>query len=116
GAPIPVNGSVDFSLQKTMNGEFLDIGNGHLQASANIVFVMTADIQGKLDCGQKHFDGALKNGMYSGLFIINGLFGGPFSADYDGAKSAFVNGKWELHELTNSFGKCTGTWFANWVP
>jgi hypothetical protein len=116
GAPIPVNGTIDFFLQQTMTGEFFDIGNGKLNAAANIVFVMTADIQGKLDCGTKHFDGALLNGVYSGLFVINGMFDGPLTADYDAPTASFVNGKWELHELTSSFGTCTGTWFANWVP
>lgn len=116
GAPIPVNGSVDFFLQKTMNGEFLDIGNGLLQSVTNGVFLMTADIQGKVDCGLKHFDGALVNGKYSGFVIINGTFDGPISADYDAQAAAFVNGYWELHETSSSFGTCTGTWFANWVP
>src|SRR5262249_41652331 len=40
GAPIAVNGTVDFFLQPTMNGEFFDIGNGKLNSVSNGVFVM----------------------------------------------------------------------------
>jgi hypothetical protein len=116
GAPFPVNGTVDFFLQKMMNGEVFDIGNGKLQSISGGVFLLTADLQGKLDCGQKQFDGVLVNGTYSGFIIINGMFDGPLSADYDPVIPGFVNGKWELHELTSSFGTCLGTWYANWVP
>jgi hypothetical protein len=113
--PIPVAGDIDLTLVQSANGEVLEITNGKLSGTADLIFPFAADLLGKLNCKVSKLDPAtaLKNGHY----IVLGLmfpFEGPFLGDYDKAAAAFVNGTWDVKEPNPIYGGA-GSWTATWV-
>lgn len=97
--PIPVFGNLSFELERTSNGEFFQVENGHMVGSALVAFAFEGDIRGSLDCGSRVFEGQLKNCYY----IIPGLppfaFEGVIKAEYDKFNNTFVNGVWSVTEI-----------------
>ena len=113
--PIPVAGDIDLTLVQSANGEVLEITNGKLSGTADLIFPFAADLVGKLNCKVSKLDPmtALKNGYYV-VFGNNYPFEGPFLGDYDKGAAAFVNGTWDVKEPDPIYGG-NGTWEATWV-
>jgi hypothetical protein len=113
--PVPVSGDINLTLVQTANGEVLEITNGKLSGTADLVFPFSADLIGKLNCKVSKLDPAtaLKNGNYV-VLGINFSFEGSFLGDYDKVTSAFVNGSWDVKEPNPIYGG-TGMWTATWI-
>ncbi len=113
--PIPVAGDINLTLVQTANGEVLEITNGKLSGTADLIFPFSADLVGKLNCKVSKLDPstALKNGFYV-VLGVNFPFEGPFLGDYDKVAAAFVNGAWDVKEPNPIYGG-TGSWEATWV-
>lgn len=126
--PIPVfalgqpgRPGLSFTLQKTGNGETLEIQNGKMDGTADGLFPFTGTLTGTLDCETLKFDATL-SGFYSlgaegvGMF----KFEGPLTGDYDKVMRTIVNGTWNVTEydpppmLPNAGGQ--GSWSAGWLP
>ena len=110
----PVSGPINLTLVKGEQGEILEVRDGRLDGTANVLFTFSADITGKLDCGKAKFSGTLVNGVYSGFIFVNGTFDGPFDSTYDRKQFSLTQGSWLL-TVTQSGGTCPGTWSANYV-
>ncbi|MET0283024.1 MAG: hypothetical protein ABW352_01080 [Polyangiales bacterium] len=126
--PIPVfalgqpgRPGLSFTLQKTGNGETLEIQNGKMDGTANGLFPFTGSLTGTLDCNTLKFN-AILSGFYSlgvegvGMF----KFEGPLTGDYDKATRKILNGKWDVKEydpppVMDSAGGF-GDWQAGWLP
>jgi hypothetical protein len=113
--PIPVAGDIDLTLVQSVNGEVLEISNGKLSGTADLVFPFAADLLGKLNCRVSKLDPAtaLKSGYYV-VFGVQFPFEGPFLGDYDKVNAAFVNGSWDVKEPNPLYGG-NGSWTATWV-
>jgi hypothetical protein len=113
-----ITGNISFQLaQDQSSGEsFLDKASGSFGGGCCAIipgmptFSLDAGVSGQLNCNSGEFMGMLSNGSYTG-FGMTGTFGGPLNSQYNGANSAFVDGKWQL--TVPGQGCCTGIWSAN---
>jgi len=96
--PIPVFGNVTFQLEKSSNGEFFVVKDGHMVGAALVAFGFEGDIVGTLDCSSRTFVGELKNCYYVIPGLAPFLFEGVIKAQYDKFNNAFVNGVWSVQE------------------
>lgn len=107
GAPIPfvpvtglsLAGGPPLVLRLSMSSsqEFALVGDGTLSGSANGLFEFNATVSGTLDCSSKKFTGLL-DGSAKDVFglLLNQVFDGTMTADYDSSMHSLVNGKWTL--------------------
>jgi hypothetical protein len=119
-----ITGPIDFKLQQTQNGEFLEVSGGTLDGLALLAIHFKADISGQLSCGTGAFAGDLVNGSYAiDPFPAGGTFNGPmngFSTNTAPCTGTCLGGTWALHETgaagTGHIGTCAGTWTATLQP
>jgi hypothetical protein len=127
-APIPVfalgqpgRPGLSFTLEKTGNGETLEIKNGKMDGVADGAFPFIGSLTGTLNCETLRFE-AILDGYYS--LGVDGVgmfrFKGPLTAAYDKDTRQMVGAKWDVTEydpppvLPGAGG--TGIWTAAWVP
>ena len=121
---LPITGPIDFTLQQSQNGEFLEVSGGTLDGLALLAIHFKATIVGKLSCSTGAFAGNLENGSYAiDPFPAGGTFVGPmsgFSSSTPPCTGICLSGNWALHETgaagTNHIGTCAGTWTATLQP
>jgi hypothetical protein len=126
--PIPVfslgqpgRPGLSFTLEKTGNGETLEIKNGKMDGTADGLFPFTGTLTGTLDCDTLQFN-AILDGFYSlgaegvGMF----RFKGPLTGAYDKVARKINMGTWKVDEydppplMANAGGQ--GDWNAGWLP
>lgn len=103
--PIDVAGPVNFTLQESANGEFLEIADGHLDGSAFILLPFTADLTGNLDCSTNAFSAQAVNG-FSPATTFTGTLDGTLDRS-----TQTLSGTWSMLPDTVS-GSCDGPWSA----
>lgn len=111
--PTQVTGPVTFTLQPSANGEFLEIKNGRLDATANGTIAFGCDLVGKLDCATRTFTASAQNGTY-GTAPFGGTFFGDMSGVLDGVTHT-LSGQWALTAGTMAMPQaapCKGPWSA----
>jgi hypothetical protein len=112
-----VEGPVTFTLEKSESGEFLEIKNGRLEATANGTYPFSCDLAGKLDCSNRSFQAKAENGTY-GTAPFLGVFFGDMSGTLDGLTSTLA-GQWSLAPGTETMPlsmPCKGSWSAVLTP
>lgn len=114
---VPVDGPLSFTLARSMDGEFLEIANGELNAVANGFFGFHAVIEGTLDCSTLQLDGMIVDGVWAlGDPTMGGVPGGDFTSPLTGTldeQTQVLAGDWNL---TIAFGTCPGAWSVSFVP
>jgi hypothetical protein len=114
------SGPVTFTLTESPSGEFLEISNGTLQATANGGITAKSDLSGRLDCNTNQFHANVENGTTSILFF--GMFVGRLDGRLDRLTET-LTGTWTLAADLGNFPNgivpdsgapplfgCTGTW------
>jgi hypothetical protein len=115
--PGVVEGPVTFTLEPSENGEFLEIKNGRLDATANDTIPFGCDLVGKLDCSTRAFAATAENGSY-GTPPFSGVFFGDMNGTLDGLGSTLA-GSWSLAPGTAGMpltNPCDGPWSAVLAP
>ncbi len=116
GGSTDVSGPITMTLQKSMNGEFLEVANGDLNGFAVGIVSFIAQLVGKLDCTTQKFQATALNGAY-GLFDAKVLPLGTLDGTLDGTfdnQALTLSGIWALTEASG--GTCTGPWTASYTP
>lgn len=113
-APIPLSGTMWFTLVLSQSGEFLTLDpESHLEGSwegTNGAF--SADVVGDQSCQSGAFKTTFEHGIYTiGMFASN--FGGGATGNYSVKEAAFY-GEWHV-ELPGA-NPIRGTWIALWCP
>jgi hypothetical protein len=111
--PGQVTGPVTFTLEPSANGEFLEIKNGRLDATANGTYPFGCDLVGTLDCSTFSFQATAQNGTY-GTPPFGGTFFGDMSGSLDPLTST-LSGNWALTAGTMAAPQanpCKGPWTA----
>jgi hypothetical protein len=115
-ATATVTGPITLTLERSQDGEFLEITDGKLEGFAQLIIGFRAQIEGRLDCGSRELDANAIDGVYGfgdpAIFPIS-TFEGPISGALDSTTGALV-GSWEFELGTG--GSCYGPWQANWAP
>lgn len=111
GVTIEFSGPVEFTLEPSASGEFLEIRDGHMTASViNGAIPMQGDLAGQLDCATNAFAATIVNGTYT-VFIFTGPFEGDMNGSLDRATNT-LSGTWSLNDANNPMTGCTGPWTA----
>jgi hypothetical protein len=111
--PGQVTGPVSFTLSPSANGEFLEIQNGRLDATASGTTPFGCDLIGKLDCATRTFHADAQNGTW-GTPPFTGTFFGSMDGTLDGLTNT-LTGTWALTPGTMAApqgGPCNGPWTA----
>jgi len=111
--PGQVTGPVTFTLSPSASGEFLEIKNGRLDATANGSINFGCDLVGQLDCATRTFHADAQNGTW-GTPPFGGTFFGSMDGTLDGLTST-LTGTWSLTAGTMAAPTaqpCTGPWSA----
>jgi hypothetical protein len=116
--PYPLTGPVSFTLEPSMDGEFLVIANGELEAIAEVIFGLRSKLAGKLDCNTLVLDAMAVEGRWAlgdpnDSFLQGGLFEGELAGSLN-PQTLQMTGTWALED--EAFGKCDGDWTASYVP
>jgi len=116
GFAIELMGPVTFTLERSMNGEFLEITQGQFEAVANGFVGARAMLHGKLDCRTNHFEATLSDGLWAfgdpaAPLIPGGMLEGLISGSY---QSNALAGMWSIGDPM--LGDCDGTWNVSWMP
>jgi hypothetical protein len=127
-APIPVfalgqpgRPGLSFTLEKSGNGEMLEVKNGKMDGVADGAFPFIGTLTGTLNCETLMFD-LILDGYYSlGLDGIGKFkFKGPLLGGYDKVGRKVVDATWNVKEYdprpTLDGAGGTGVWSAQWVP
>lgn len=126
--PIPVfalgqpgRPGLSFTLEKSGNGETLEVKNGKMDGVADGAFPFIGTLTGTLNCETLMFD-LILDGYYS--LGVDGVgmfkFKGPLLGGYDKVGRKVVDATWNVKEydpppsLDGAGG--TGIWTAQWVP
>lgn len=116
GFAIELTGPVTFTLERSMNGEFLEISQGQFEAVANGFIGARAMLHGKLDCRTNHFEATLSDGMWAfgdpaAPLIPGGMLEGLITGSY---QSSALSGMWSIGDPM--LGNCDGTWNVSLMP
>ena len=125
GVPIPVAGDVNMFLERSPNGEFLEIQNGAVCGVADGAFPFYGELVGELDCTTGQLHATMEGGYLVG--VIPGPFEGFLVSGYDFFTQSLNTGIWCLKENGIAApGECdggawpmpyggSGHWNATWV-
>jgi hypothetical protein len=122
--PFDVSGPITVTLQRSMNGEFLEISDGDLYAEAQGAFGLRAKLKGTLDCKTLMFmavatDGAWALGDPNMPLLPGGTFAGTLTGKLD-PQTGTLSGDWGLDSGAGNNatipGTCPGTWTATFMP
>jgi hypothetical protein len=109
---VDVSGPISLTLTRSMNGEFLEIANGSLDAVAQVFFGIHAELNGRLDCKTLRLTAMTVNGVFAFGDPTMGTPAGDLAANLTGMlepKAGALSGEWEILSGTVP-GSCTGTW------
>ncbi|HEX7477658.1 MAG TPA: hypothetical protein VF331_07615 [Polyangiales bacterium] len=118
GVVASVAGPVSLTLQKSMNGEFLEIADGQLNGVAMNVIGFSSKLSGKLDCTTLKFTAMAVMGVFgfgdpaTGVLPV-GTFQGSLSGGFD-KQTLTLMGDWALSDASG--GTCRGPWKASFTP
>jgi hypothetical protein len=114
-----VTGPISLELEKSANGEFLQIADGEFSAIAQLFFGLRAQLKGNLDCKTLQLSATTVGGMWAlGDPNMPLLPGGTFDANVQGKldpQSRSLAGQWQVISGTIP-GTCTGEWSATYTP
>ena len=111
-----VKGPIELHLERSADGEFLEIRDGVLYGVAEEVFGFTAKLSGRLDCATLQLQAMAQEGMYGfgdPAVLPIGTFAGTLGGTLDGATGRMA-GAWEL--AVDGGGSCNGPWMASFTP
>jgi hypothetical protein len=108
--PLAFTGPVRFTLERSANGEFLEITDGLLEGDAEGI-LFTSELAGQLDCTTNAFEADAIDGTYTGAFA-NGTFTGTLEAELD-RQTQTLSGTWAL--TAEGQAPCVGPWSATRV-
>ncbi len=116
---IDVSGPISLTLVQSIDGEFLEISDGSLDAVAQLFFGLQAKLHGQLDCGSGALmasgdDGSWALGDPSMPLLPGGTLGVALTGALD-AQTGEITGQWSILSGTVP-GTCTGTWSAMYMP
>lgn len=117
GAGLLVIGPVTLELERSMDGEFLEIEEGRLEGLALASWGFVAELEGRLDCSTLKFEAKASSGVY-GLGLPIGVEVGNFGGTLSGAlddRSLELSGRWALVDALGTMG-CDGPWTATLMP
>jgi hypothetical protein len=111
-----VQGPIELHLERSADGEFLEIRDGMLFGVAEEVFGFTAKLSGRLDCASLQLQAMALDGVYGfgdpAVFPV-GTFAGTLGGTLDGA-TGMMTGSWQLG--VDMGGTCNGPWMASFMP
>lgn len=117
--PVPVTGPVEFVLERTPSGEFLEISEGMLEGAAFLAFGFRARLEGRLNCSTKRLEAHAVDGLWGvgdPATFTGGQFDGVLEGTYDAAAMT-LTGTWNLDGRDGLYqGMCVGPWEASRVP
>lgn len=116
GFAVELTGPVTFKLERSMNGEFLEITQGQFEAVANGFVGARAMLHGKLDCRTNHFEATLSDGLWAfgdpaAPLLPGGTLEGLISGSY---LDSALSGMWSIGDP--ALGNCDGTWEVSQMP
>jgi hypothetical protein len=111
-----LTGPVTLTLERSMDGEFLEITDGRFDAVVESFVGASASLHGRLDCRTNHFEAVLFDGVWvigdpAMPFLPGGALEGQLMGTY---QDSALSGMWTLQDP--ALGKCVGSWNASWVP
>jgi hypothetical protein len=93
-----------FTVEPAQGGETILKMKGQMIGLADLTFPFTAELEGELDCKDKSFQARMYMGTYS--VLIDGLvaqrFDGVMSGRYDVGTHTFINGVWDVWEISGT--------------
>ena len=113
-----VTGPVEFDLERSPNGEFLEIANGHLDGAAYLIFGFAANLAGRLDCTTNMIQAQAVDGMWSvgdPNALPLGTFEGVLAGTYD-PMTVTLAGDWHMTVADPLNGTCDGPWNVSYTP
>jgi hypothetical protein len=111
-----LTGPVTLTLQRSMDGEFLEIADGQFDAVVESIIGAHASLRGKLDCRTSQFEAELFDGVWvvgdpAMPFLPGGTLEGHILGTY---QDSTLSGMWTIADP--ALGECVGNWDASWTP
>lgn len=124
GLPMPedglgllIIGPVTLELERSMDGEFLELAEGRLEGLALESWGFVAELEGRLDCTTLKFSADATSGEYGLGLPVDvpvGAFGGTLRGALD-PQTLELSGEWSLVNDLGTMG-CAGPWTASFTP
>jgi len=110
GVMFELNGPMRLTLERSMNGEFLEIKDGQFDAVVEELIGAHASLTGKLDCRTNRFEAQLFDGVWTVGDPAMPLFpGGALEGTLAGTyQDNALAGTWSISDP--ALGACVGTW------
>jgi len=111
-----VTGPVEFVLERSQNGEFLEIADGQLDGVAQLLFGFRSRLEGRLDCATNLLEARAVDGVWGfgdPSLLPAGTFEGTLMGLYDRTRVA-LDGTWSLSAM--DMVACEGPWNASFTP
>jgi hypothetical protein len=118
---LQVSAVISIELEKSADGEFLEISGGDFASISFGLFGLRAQLKGSLDCKDLHLTAKTQNGIWAlgdpATSPSPGMFDAEFDGTLDPAKGTLA-GQWDIYGgLSNTpIGSCAGTWSTNRSP
>lgn len=112
-----VEGPISLTLERSQDGEFLEIADGQLEGIAQLIIGFRSQLSGKLDCATGELTAAAVDGLYGfgdPAVLPFGTFAGTLTGTLD-TTTGTLDGQWDLG-VDGGGGACVGPWQANWAP
>jgi hypothetical protein len=113
---VVVEGPIALTLERSQDGEFLEITDGQLEGIASLIIGFRSQLAGKLDCATRTLTANAVDGLYGfgdPALLPFGGFEGTLDGQLDASTGA-LDGQWDL--AVSMGGACVGPWQANWTP
>jgi hypothetical protein len=93
-----------FTVEPAQGGETILKIKGEMIGLADLTFPFTAQLEGELDCRNKVFSARMNEGKYSVLVdgLVEQTFYGVMSGKYDVGTQTFINGIWDVWEISGT--------------
>ena len=114
---VVVTGPIVMTLERSQDGEFLEISDGKLEGIAMLIIGFRAQLTGRLDCATGKLEATATNGIYGfgdPAVFPAGMFMGTLGGMLD-TTTAQLAGSWDL-AVAGGGGSCIGPWQASWTP
>jgi hypothetical protein len=114
-----VEGPISLTLERSQDGEFLEISDGQLEGIAQFVIGFRSKLSGKLDCATHQLTADAVDGLWGfgdPAVLPFGAFAGTLTGTLEPTTGA-LDGSWNLGvDPGSGGGACVGPWQANWAP
>lgn len=113
---LPLSGPVMLKLEKSANGEFLEIADGTLGGVAAGILGFHTNLSGRLNCAELTFQAEAVDGEFGvgDPPLPFGMVTGSLTGTLD-TQTLTLSGEWTLMEDVQG-GSCTGPWMASFTP